>query len=287
MTLATILGETAAVVDYTASGLDVYIRDSAADTGEQPSPYRTGTRPTSGCATMRLQPTPTTPRTPSRRGPRGRPPDPHRRRAELHVCARAHGPLATPRSPFRFEPTTATPARAWRGPTTSSSWARSLCPAIRGPEVRFCQPFGWTPEVPDHECLLAIASGPGDPSIPDVYGGRPITASWCAMTTTWVSATSPPRTPSRAARRLPPFWCAGAGGSRRTPSSSMPGNSPADTAIQVRLLLVGWSTAPRTCASWSSAPRTRAGRHWTWPAGGVEGAIRGCRSSRTRARGLP
>jgi hypothetical protein len=33
-------------------------------------------------------------------------------------------------------------------------------------------PFIWTPHIQDHECLLAIASGPGDHAIPDVYSGR-------------------------------------------------------------------------------------------------------------------
>jgi hypothetical protein len=33
-------------------------------------------------------------------------------------------------------------------------------------------PFIWTPKIQDHECLLAIVSGPGDHTIPDVYNGK-------------------------------------------------------------------------------------------------------------------
>lgn len=33
-------------------------------------------------------------------------------------------------------------------------------------------PFIWTPQIVDHECLLAIVSGPDDHAIPDVYSGQ-------------------------------------------------------------------------------------------------------------------
>jgi Zn-dependent M28 family amino/carboxypeptidase len=51
MTLATILNEALDVVDESASPVDLYVRDSATDTGSQPSPIPHWTSPTSGCAT--------------------------------------------------------------------------------------------------------------------------------------------------------------------------------------------------------------------------------------------
>ena len=239
MTLATILGDTAAVVDERPPpGLDVYIRDSAADTGDQPSPHPHWHSPD---VWVRNNPPPADPTDPTtlitERTP-SRPPDAHRRRAELYV-SRVHnsGPSSTPTGAFSVRAYNCHPGPGMVWPTISSSWARSRCPAPSraGGSVRV-GPFVWTPKVPDHECLLAIASGPGDQAVPDVYGGRLDHSLLVRYDNNVGQRNVTPQNAVPGGKTSTTFLVRGSG--RLTANTLLidAREMPADTAIQVRLL---------------------------------------------------
>ena len=163
LTLATLLQQTLAAVSEATSGVDLYIRDSLADTGGQPSPVPHWTSPdiwvrndASDIDDPEL----------------GHQPPINGQPNYLYVRVRNRGAVGVPTGAARV--------RVYRcDPGTGMAWPRDFTvvgelvvgdPIAAGGAVRV-GPFAWTPAIVDHECILAIASAPGDRSFPDSYSG--------------------------------------------------------------------------------------------------------------------
>jgi hypothetical protein len=175
ITLATLLSETASVVSEISSPVDVYIRDSDIDTGEQPSGFPHWQSPD---IWVRNNPPPADPNDPNDPNYEENPDDGHQPPINdvpnyLYVRVRNRG---SQQAAGLF-------VKAYRcDPGTGMIWpdhfdlignlpvAASVPPNNNG-SVRV-GPFIWTPQIVDHECLLAIVSGPGDHAIPDIYSGQ-------------------------------------------------------------------------------------------------------------------
>jgi hypothetical protein len=176
MTLATVLHETAALVDDSSSGIDLYIRDSDADTGIQPSNLPHWTSPD---IWVRNSPPPSDPNDPNDPNFGENPDDGHQNPINnfpnyLYVNVWNRG--------FQVAPANTFTVKAFRcNPGTGMLWPNDFVllgqltitepiPA-NGGKVRI-GPFSWTPQIKDHECLLAIVSGEGDHAVPDIYSGQ-------------------------------------------------------------------------------------------------------------------
>jgi hypothetical protein len=163
LTLATLLQETLAAVSEATSGVDLFIRDSLADTGAQPSAVPHWTSPdiwvrndASATDNPELEHQPPINGQPN----------------YIYVRVRSRGTLAVPAGAARV--------KVYRcDPGTGMMWPRDFTaigelvvddPITAGGAVRV-GPFTWTPAIVDHECLLAIASTAGDRSFPDLYSG--------------------------------------------------------------------------------------------------------------------
>lgn len=175
ITLATVLGEAAAVIDETSSAVDVYIRDNAADTGDQPSasPYWE-----SPDIWVRNNPPPADPADPSDPNFGENPEEGHQppiNNVLNYLYARVHNrgtQVADGLSvkAFRCDPGT---GMIWPDHFTliGEMPVTEPVPPNNSGSARV-GPFIWTPQIVDHECLLAIVSGPGDHAIPDIYSGQ-------------------------------------------------------------------------------------------------------------------
>ncbi|MBL7497409.1 M20/M25/M40 family metallo-hydrolase [Frankia sp. CNm7] len=163
MTLATLLRLNLVAVGEASSGVDLYIRDSLADTGAQPSPVPHWTSPdiwVRNDASAADNPED------------GHQPPINNQPNYLYARVRNRGTVAVPAGAARV--------RVHRcDPGTGMIWPRDFSPIGElvvtedipaGGAVRV-GPFTWTPSIVDHECLLAIASAPGDSAFPDVYPG--------------------------------------------------------------------------------------------------------------------
>lgn len=164
MTLATLLTETLAEVTEAASPVDVYIRDSGADTGSQPSPVPHWTSPDIWVRNNPL--------------PGDNPADGHQPPINnlpnyLYVRVNNKGTQAAAANAFTVEAFRCDPGTGMIWPDHFQSLGSlAVTAAIPAGASVTVGPFIWTPQIVDHECLLAIVSGPGDHAVPDVYAGR-------------------------------------------------------------------------------------------------------------------
>ncbi|MGH3714610.1 MAG: M28 family metallopeptidase [Micromonosporaceae bacterium] len=162
LALASMVQFTAGFVDEAASGVDLYIRDSAIDTGAQPSGVPHWISPD---LWVRLNPP----------GPGEDPDAGHQNPVlnqpnHLYVRVRNRGTAASAAvtvATYHCDPAT---AMLW--PTHFTSMGTLTVPGgvPAGGAVR-AGPFVWTPTHSDHECLLAVASAGGDHAVPDFFGG--------------------------------------------------------------------------------------------------------------------
>jgi hypothetical protein len=164
---------------YVARGLyderevDVYIRDSAADTGGHPSPIPHWSSPD---IWVRNNPPPADPNDPT---------DPNAGEDYMaghqapivgvpnYMYVRVHNKGSQPGTGFSVDAYHCDPGTGMTWPehfTLMGTLAVQGAIAANGGSV-VVGPFSWTPEVEDHECLLAIARGDDDPSIADTVTG--------------------------------------------------------------------------------------------------------------------
>lgn len=174
MTLATILHETASVIDENDDGIDLYIRDSDTDTGLQPSPLPHWTSPD---IWVRNSPPPDDPNDPNDPNHGEDPEAGHQapiNNIPNYLYVRVHNRGSLPATVFSVKAYRCNPGTGMIWPDNfdligSLQVAVSIPPNNGAARIG---PFVWTPQIVDHECLLAIVSGPGDHAIPDVYSGQ-------------------------------------------------------------------------------------------------------------------
>lgn len=163
--LATLLAEALDVADEARSAVDLYIRDSQADTGSQPSGAPNEASPDLWVRNSDIQ-VGDDPELGHQTPVNGVP-------NFLYVRVHNRGTAALGGGVARV--------RTYQGDSgAGATWPARFQPigtlvidqAIpAGGSVRV-GPFAWTPHSVDHERLLAIASAPSDHSVPDVYPGE-------------------------------------------------------------------------------------------------------------------
>ncbi|MEU9117368.1 M20/M25/M40 family metallo-hydrolase [Streptomyces sp. NPDC048483] len=163
--LATLLAEALDVVDEARSAVDLYIRDSQADTGSQPSGAPNGASPDLWVRNRDIRDG-DDPELGHQTPVNGIP-------NYLYVRLHNRGTAALG-SGFAQ-------VRTYRGDLSEgATWPTRFQPIgtlvidqalPAGGSIRV-GPFEWTPRSVDHERLLAIASAPSDHSVPDVYTGE-------------------------------------------------------------------------------------------------------------------
>jgi hypothetical protein len=158
---------------YDERDVDVYIRDSAADTGQHPSPVPHWHSPD---IWVRNNPPPADPDDPD---------DPNALEDYMaghqapivgvpnYMYVRVHNKGGQAAADFSVDAYHCDPGTgmAWPGHFTlmGTLAVPANVPANGGSVV--VGPFTWTPEAEDHECLLAIVRGTDDPSIADTVTG--------------------------------------------------------------------------------------------------------------------
>ncbi len=162
LALASMARFAAGFVDEAGSGTDLYIRDSAADTGAQPSGVPHWTSPD---LWVRLAPP----------GP-GEDPEAGHQNPVLqqpnHLYVRVHNRGGTASGPVTVAAYHCDPATAMQWPTHFIAMGTLTIPAgVAAGGAERVGPFVWTPSHVDHECLLAVASATGDHTVPDFYAG--------------------------------------------------------------------------------------------------------------------
>lgn len=164
MVLATLLQHLLVAVAEASSGVDLFIRDSTADTGAQPSGVPHWTSPdiwvrNDGSAADN-------PELGHQAPINGQP-------NYLYVRVGNRGSLPVAAGTARV--------RLLRcDPGTGMIWPRDFTPvgeltlgaAIAPGTSARIGPFTWTPAIVDHECLIAIVSAPGDSAVPDILGSE-------------------------------------------------------------------------------------------------------------------
>jgi hypothetical protein len=176
MTLATILHETASVINENSSPIDVYIRDNSSDVGDQPSEIPHWQSPD---IWARNNPPPIDPNDPDDPNYEENPEDGHQSPINnvpnyLYVRVHNRGSQKAPANTFSVEAFHCDPATAMLWPTHFKSMGKQLITVdipANGGSARV-GPFLWTPQIVDHECLLAIVSGAGDHAIPSIFSGE-------------------------------------------------------------------------------------------------------------------
>jgi hypothetical protein len=176
MTLATVLHETLSVIDESAAVVDLYIRDNANDNGVQPSSEPHWESPD---IWVRNNPPPADPNDPNDPNHGENPDEGHQPPINnvpnyLYVRVNNRGSQQATANTFSVEAFHCNPATAMLWPTHFNSMGNlPITTAIpqNGGWVRI-GPFIWTPQIVDHECLLAIVSGTGDHSISDIFSGE-------------------------------------------------------------------------------------------------------------------
>ena len=176
ITLASVLTETLAVAGESSSPVDLFIRDSPADTGDQPSPVPHCTSPD---IWVRNNPPPADPNDPGDPNHGENPDDGHQPPINnvpnyLYVRVHNRGTQPAPANTFTVEVYHCNPSTAMIWPTDFTKMGmqpvQEVIPA-NGGSVRI-GPFPWTPQIVVHECLLAIVSGNGDHAITDIFSGE-------------------------------------------------------------------------------------------------------------------
>jgi hypothetical protein len=172
MVLATVVKESAAVADESLSPVDVYIRDSSGDDGSQPSGEVHWESPD---LWVRNQPPPADPNDPS--DPNfGEDPEAGDQvplvGVDNYLYVRVHNRGSQPAAGVTVEAFHCNPGTQMMWPAHFISMGvlpvgQAIAP---GGQAR-AGPFLWIPEIEDHECLLAIASGPNDHAVTDIYHG--------------------------------------------------------------------------------------------------------------------
>ena len=164
MTLATLLTVALPVRQEPAPLVDLFVRDSLADTGAQPSPVPHWTSPD---IWVRNDPPPADDPEQGHQNPLLAVPN------YLYVRVRNRGSASLPAG--------AATLRAYHcDPGTGMVWPRhftglgqlTVTEAVPAGGAVRVGPFVWTPRVADHECLLAVVSTPQDLAVPDVYPGE-------------------------------------------------------------------------------------------------------------------
>lgn len=176
MTLATVLHETAAVIDESSSGIDLYIRDNDVDTGTQPSDLPHWTSPD---IWVRNNAPPADPNDSSDPNYGENPDSGHQNPINdlpnyLYVHIWNRGSQTAPANAFTVDAYHCNPGTGMLWPNDFLSMGKlTIKEPIppNGGKVRI-GPFPWTPQIKDHECLLAIVSGEGDHAVPDIYSGQ-------------------------------------------------------------------------------------------------------------------
>jgi hypothetical protein len=173
--LATLLSETMSVINESSSSIDVYIRDSSSDNGDEPSGLPHWQSPD---IWIRNNPPPADPNDPNDPNYGEDPEAGHQppiNNAPNYLYVRVHN--------WGFQEAAGLSVKAYRcDPGTGMIWPDHFkfigdmqvqvpVPPNNNGSVRV-GPFIWTPKIVDHECLLAIVSGPGDHAISDIYSGR-------------------------------------------------------------------------------------------------------------------
>jgi hypothetical protein len=161
--LATLLYETASVIDESKSQVDVFIRDNLDDRGEQPNDVPQLNSPD---IWVRNNPAEAEGEDPE---------EGHQSPIEgvpNYLYVRVHNRGSKPAngffvSAFRSE---VSPPVLWPDHFSLIDAISLIEPVPAGGSVR-AGPFVWTPQIQDSDCLMAIASGPGDHAISDVYTG--------------------------------------------------------------------------------------------------------------------
>jgi hypothetical protein len=175
ITLATLLSEAMAVINESSSSVDVYIRDSDSDTGDQPSSSPHWLSPD---IWVRNNPPPADPNDVNDPNYGENPDDGHQppiNNVPNYMYVQVHNKGSQAAAGLTV--------KAYRcDPGTGMIWPDHFnligtlpvplpVPPGNNGSVRV-GPFIWTPRIVDHECLLAIVSGPGDHAIPDIYSGQ-------------------------------------------------------------------------------------------------------------------
>lgn len=176
MTLATILHETLATVNESTSAIDVFIHNSTNDTANQPS---TPPHWNSPDIWVRNSPPPADQSNPNDSNSVENPDDGHQppiNNVPNYLYVRVHnkGSQEVLPNTFTVEAFHCNPATAMLWPTHFQSMGTlPIMEAIpaNGSSVRV-GPFIWTPQITDHECLLAIVSGIGDRAISEFFSGE-------------------------------------------------------------------------------------------------------------------
>jgi hypothetical protein len=151
--------------------VDLYIRDSDTDTGEHASPQVHWTSPD---IWVRNNPPAVDPNDPNDPNYGENPEDGHQPPINnvpnyLYVRVRNRGSQVATANNFSVEAFHCNPATAMLWPTHFQSMGtQNIAGAIpaNGGSVRV-GPFVWTPQIVDHECLLAVVKGTEDPTIAD------------------------------------------------------------------------------------------------------------------------
>jgi Peptidase family M28 len=164
LTLATVLQITLAAVSEAGSGIDLYVRDSLADTGAQPSPVPHWTSPDIWVRNDG---------SPADDPELGHQPPINGQPNYIWVRLRNRGTVGVAAGAAQL--------RVYRcDPGTGMVWPRDFVsvgqlvvtdPVPPGGAVRV-GPLTWTPAIVDHECLLAVASTAGDRSVAEVVAGE-------------------------------------------------------------------------------------------------------------------
>lgn len=164
LTLATLLQLSLTAVAEAGSGVDLYIRDSLADTGAQPSPVPHWTSPdiwvrNDGSAADDPE--------------LGHQPPINGQPNYLYVRVRNRGTVGVPGGGASVAVHRCDPGTGMIWPTDFAAIGAVTVtdPIPPGGAVRV-GPFPWTPAIVDHECLVAIARTVGDGAVPDVYPGE-------------------------------------------------------------------------------------------------------------------
>jgi hypothetical protein len=161
MVLATLLNEALDVSDASGTAVDLYVRDSAADTGAQPSPVPHWESPDiwvrNGDPALGDDPE------------LGHQPPINGVPNYLYVRVHNRGTAAVPTGTatlraYRCDPGT---GMIWPTHFTSLGTLTISDPIPAGGAVRV-GPFIWTPQIVGHECLLAVASVAEDRSVADL-----------------------------------------------------------------------------------------------------------------------
>ncbi|MEA3338018.1 MAG: M20/M25/M40 family metallo-hydrolase, partial [Chloroflexota bacterium] len=173
MTLATLLHLCLDVTDESGSAVNLFIRDSATDTGDQPSMSPHWKSPD---IWVRNNPPPADPTDPTDPNFGEDPAAGHQapiNGVPNYMYVQVHNRGTQPASGIVVKAFHCDPGTAMLFPTHFQQMGTISYPGsiAAGASVPV-GPFIWTPQIVDHECLLAIASAPADHSLPEIYSGQ-------------------------------------------------------------------------------------------------------------------